>query len=86
MRPLFALSALLFVASTGPTLAHDYPWCAHTKGNSAFGDCSFTSYYQCEATVSGQQGWCQTNPRFAYGQYGRNRGRGNGYQNGYNGY
>ncbi len=86
MRSLFALSALLFVASTGPTLAQDYPWCAHTKGNSAFGDCSFFSYNQCEATVSGQLGYCTANPRLAYGQDRRwNRGRHNGY-NGYNGY
>jgi hypothetical protein len=76
MRSLFALSALLVVASTVPTLAQDYPWCARTKGNSVVGDCSFTSYNQCQATVSGQHGYCTTNPRIAFGQDRRwHRGR-----------
>jgi hypothetical protein len=90
MRSLFALSALLIVASTAPTLAQDYPWCARTKGTGPFGDCSFYTYNQCLATVSGQQGYCIGNPRLAYGQYGHdghwNHGRGYGYGNGYNGW
>ncbi len=82
MRSLFALTALLFVANTAPSLAQDYPWCARTRGNSAFGDCSFASFGQCMATVSGQRGDCIANPRLAYGQYGGDRrwSRGHNYR------
>jgi Protein of unknown function (DUF3551) len=68
MRPLLALSALLVLATATPTIAQDYPWCARTKGNNIDGDCSFTSFQQCQATVSGQHGDCSANPRMAYGQ------------------
>jgi hypothetical protein len=68
MRSLFALSALLIVATTGPTLARDYPWCARTITNGFSGDCSFTSYQQCMATVSGQRGECAVNPRLSFDQ------------------
>jgi Protein of unknown function (DUF3551) len=78
MRSLFALSALLIVASTGPTMARDYPWCARTDSNGFNGDCSFTSYQQCMATVSGQRGECAVNPRLSFDQARpRNRGRAN---------
>jgi len=68
MRSVFALSALLIVATTGSTMARDYPWCARTLSNGFNGDCSFTSFRQCMATVSGQGGDCMANPRMAYGQ------------------
>jgi hypothetical protein len=68
MRSLFALSALLVIATTGPTMARDYPWCARTLTNDFNGDCSFTSYRQCMATVSGQAGDCARNPRLAFDQ------------------
>ena len=75
MRPLLALSALLIVAASGPVMAADYPWCARVDGNGPIGDCSFVSYAQCMATVSGQKGDCTVNPRMAYGQDRRgNRG------------
>jgi hypothetical protein len=63
MRLIFALSALLVVATSGPTMAREYPWCARTITNDVFGDCSFTSYRQCMATVSGQAGECRANLR-----------------------
>jgi hypothetical protein len=75
MRLLLALSALLVVATTAPSMARDYPWCARTITNPDFGDCSFTSYRQCMATVSGQAGECQINPRLAFGQGQRSTGR-----------
>jgi hypothetical protein len=85
MRSLFALSALLIVASTGPTMARDYPWCARLETNGFSGDCSFTSYQQCMATVSGQRGECATKPRLAIDQVRRrNRGAADpGWQNGW---
>jgi hypothetical protein len=68
MRVLFAASALLLLATTGSSMARDYPYCARTTTNPDFGDCSFTSYRQCMATVSGQSGDCIANPRLSYGQ------------------
>jgi hypothetical protein len=67
MRSLFALSAVLVIATTAPTVARDYQWCARTSANGFDGDCSFTSYRQCLATVSGQAGDCIRNPSLAYG-------------------
>ena len=75
MRLFLALSALLVVATTGPSMARDYPWCARTITNPDFGDCSFTSYRQCMATVSGQAGDCHINPRLAFGQGQHSSGR-----------
>ena len=83
MRSLFALSALLIVATTGPSMARDYPWCARLATNGFTGDCSFTSYRQCLATLSGQRGECAVNPRLAFDQ-ARRRGPANtGWQNGW---
>ena len=78
MRSLFAVSALLIVATTSPSMARDYPWCARTMTNGFSGDCSFTSYQQCMATVSGQGGDCIRNPRLAFGQMGGDRRAPNG--------
>jgi hypothetical protein len=71
MRSLLALSAILVVASTAPSMARDYPYCARTITNPDFGDCSFSSYQQCMATVSGQAGECVVNPRVSFGQHHR---------------
>jgi hypothetical protein len=79
MRSLLVLSALLIVASTGPTMARDYAWCARTSSNGFNGDCSFTSFRQCMATVSGQAGDCIANPRLAYGQNRRGNRSGQPY-------
>jgi hypothetical protein len=68
MRSILALSALLVALNAAPAAARDYPWCARTSSNGFNGDCSFTSYQQCMATVSGQAGSCRQNPIFAYGQ------------------
>jgi uncharacterized protein DUF3551 len=68
MRSVLAISALLVAFSAAPAAARDYPWCARTITNGFSGDCSFTSYQQCMATVSGQRGECMQNPRIAYDQ------------------
>ena len=88
MRSILAISAILVAFSAAPAAARDYPWCARTSSNGFNGDCSFTSYNQCMATVSGQRGECLQNPRFAYGRQVRGR-RGqavynDGWNNGWN--
>jgi hypothetical protein len=82
MRSILMASVVILITSTAPTLARDYPWCARTIINPDFGDCSFTSFRQCMATVSGQRGDCIANPRFAYGQRER-RGGYHGYNGGW---
>jgi uncharacterized protein DUF3551 len=86
MRSILMASVALLIASSAPGMARDYPWCARTITNPDFGDCSFTSFRQCMATVSGQRGDCIYNQRFAYGRMGRGRQNGDyyGYDNGWN--
>ena len=45
--------------------ARDYPFCI--KGcdfGSGRGDCSFSSYQQCQASASGRDAYCDANPYF----------------------
>jgi hypothetical protein len=72
MRMVIAISAVLTALCATPAAARDYPWCAKTITNGFNGDCSFTSYRQCMATVSGQRGECAQNPRLLFDQ---DRGR-----------
>ena len=72
MRYLLATSAVLlgFVAfGSTPSMARDYPWCSRTSATGFNPSCSYTSYNQCMATVSGQAGECMSNPSLAFDQY-----------------
>ena len=75
MRAILAASAAIFIASSAPSMARDYAWCARSI-TGPFGDCSFASYRQCRATVGGQRRECISNPRLAYGSYGWRDGSG----------
>ena len=68
MRLLLAASALALIMSATPSMARDYPWCARTSSSGFEPSCSFTSFRQCMATVSGQGGDCMRNPLIAYSQ------------------
>jgi hypothetical protein len=49
-----------------PAAAIEYPYCL--KGcdfGSGPGDCSFTSYQQCQASASGRVATCDANPNFS---------------------
>jgi hypothetical protein len=88
MRSILAATALLAVMGATPSMARDYPWCERTSFNGFNPSCSFTSYRQCMATVSGQRGDCILNPRLAFGEQ-RRRGRttrdwDGGWDNGWN--
>jgi uncharacterized protein DUF3551 len=74
MKTILAISAVLVAINAAPAAARDYPWCARTISN-VDGDCSFTSYRQCMATVKGQGGDCLQNPRLSYDQAGGQRNR-----------
>lgn len=56
-----------FVAAT-PAAARDYPWCAQGGEYDYPGECAYSTYEQCQASVSGRLLYCDRNPRFAYGQ------------------
>jgi hypothetical protein len=81
MRSILLASAAILIAGTAPSMARDYAWCARTINNPEFGDCSFSSYRQCMATVSGQAGECLSNPRLAYGRMDQYRHRAREYRN-----
>lgn len=49
-----------------PAAARDYPFCI--KGcdyGAGHGDCSFSSYQQCQATASGRLAYCDANPYYS---------------------
>jgi hypothetical protein len=61
---LFVLAAALaaLVGDPRPSAARDwYPWCAQTADQRAIIDCSFTTFEQCQATISGIGGSCVQN-------------------------
>ena len=61
------------LAGPGPAAARDYPYCVHGGGYGYPGDCSYTSYAQCQASASGRLAYCDVNPRFAFAQQRRGR-------------
>ena len=67
MRAFWALMlcGAASVISPPPAAARDYPFCI--KGcdfGSGRGDCSFSSYQQCQASASGRDAYCDANPYF----------------------
>ena len=92
---LLALGAVYTTTAT-PALARDYAYCAQGRGVGIPGDCSYSTYEQCQASASGRNLSCNINPRVAFarerGQRGYDRDyraprgyRGDdGYRGGYN--
>jgi Protein of unknown function (DUF3551) len=68
MRTLiFALGALAIgsIVHSGPAAAQQagaYPWCSE---EGSIESCAFTSFQQCQATVSGVGQVCARNPEYA---------------------
>jgi hypothetical protein len=60
-----AFLALVLATSATSAMAGDYAYCI--KGcdfGGGRGDCSFSSYQQCQATAAGRDAWCAPNPNF----------------------
>jgi hypothetical protein len=60
------MGCMASMAGALPAAAQDYPFCI--KGcdfGAGRGDCSFTSYQQCQATASGRDATCNANPYFS---------------------
>lgn len=75
LSAMIALGAASALDAT-PASARDYPYCAQGRGFGIPGDCSYTSFEQCQASASGRNLSCNINPRVAF-----NGGRG-GYSDG----
>jgi hypothetical protein len=58
------LAGAVLVPSAGQ--AHDYPYCLQGDNNGIPGDCSYSTYQQCQATASGTTDYCGINPRVAF--------------------
>jgi hypothetical protein len=77
------LSALMVIGvvaaiDAAPATAGSYPFCIQgdNYGDGTIGDCSFSSYAQCQASASGRAARCAANPYFNANtelQPGRNR-------------
>jgi len=61
------------LAGSGPAAARDYPYCIQGGGFGYPGECSYSSYAQCQASASGRYVYCGINPLFAFGQQRRGR-------------
>jgi uncharacterized protein DUF3551 len=62
MKILVALltTAVCALASTAAS-AQGFSYCARGCDFGS-GDCSYSSYQQCQASVAGRVGWCDANP------------------------
>lgn len=57
-----AFAALVMSAFATPASAVEYPWCAQYGASGNGGrNCGFTTFSQCQATVSGIGGFCERN-------------------------
>ncbi|MEZ2147806.1 DUF3551 domain-containing protein [Bradyrhizobium sp. DN5] len=55
-------------ATIPPAAARDYPWCAQGGEYDYPGECAYSTYEQCQASISGRLLYCGRNPRLGYGQ------------------
>ena len=59
---LFALGFFVVTAAiTTRAEAQNYPWCAIYDGSFGGRNCGFTTFEQCQATISGIGGFCNLN-------------------------
>jgi hypothetical protein len=54
----------LLLAATAPAAAQDYPYCLMPSSPNGMQSCTFSTFQQCQATASGNNGFCTTNPRY----------------------
>jgi hypothetical protein len=61
---VLAAGMAVLAADARPSAAREwFPWCAQTADIRAIVDCSFTTFEQCQATLSGIGGSCVQNVR-----------------------
>ena len=65
MRNLLFALTVAGAAYAMPAMARDYPYCIRgCEYDAAHGDCSFSTYQQCQATAAGRDAWCAENPNY----------------------
>jgi hypothetical protein len=67
MKPtIFALTVVGALSGlAGSAYAQDYPWCATYSGRAGGAqNCGFSTFEQCQATVSGIGGFCDRNTQY----------------------
>jgi hypothetical protein len=62
MRVLFVFVAILFSASASAQVSTQYPFCIQGSDYPGWSYCTYSSYQQCQATASGTDNECLTNP------------------------
>jgi hypothetical protein len=71
MRTIIAVLVFGVAVSAGAgsaSAAAPYPWCAHYAGRNGGTNCGFVSFPQCMAAISGNGGYCDTNPFYYAGR------------------
>ena len=61
-------TVLAGAATVTPAAARDYPWCAQGSEYDYPGECAYSTYEQCQASVSGRLLFCDRNPRMLFNQ------------------
>jgi hypothetical protein len=64
-------TTVLFAGASSPASArsvYSYPWCAKYYTRMGGTSCYFTSYAQCQTTVSGIGGYCFQSPYYQPGR------------------
>ena len=60
LATLAVIAASFSVMHEASAQGTDYPWCARYDAYAY--NCGFTTWQQCQATISGAGGWCYQNP------------------------
>jgi hypothetical protein len=73
---LAASGFAMFGTAPAKAVGFDHPFCLQGRDHPALSDCTYDSYWQCQATASGQRLYCIQNPYFVASAYPRGyRGR-----------
>lgn len=64
-----AVLGATFAVQSAPAEARDYPFCRQGRDiATGQGDCSYTTYQQCQAAASGTYAGCYANPYYSYNE------------------
>jgi Protein of unknown function (DUF3551) len=63
---LFLAAVVLGTIACSPAHAYDRRICLIGGGYPYPGDCAYDNYAQCKATASGQEAYCDVNPRYLF--------------------
>lgn len=61
-------AGIVGMAGSSPAAARDYRFCLQSPEVGIPGDCSYSTYAQCQASASGRYAYCNINPRVAFSE------------------